>query len=114
VIRRGDILIADLSPVVGHEQGGKRPVLVLSPASYNSWPIGMVIVAPITSADRRLRHHVPIGKEAGLRTNPSFVMPEYVRTVSQQRLSERSLGAATQATLDEVEWWVTNFTTERP
>jgi len=108
VIRRGDVVVADLSPTAGHEQGGRRPVLVISPASYNAWPIGMVIAVPITSADRRLRHHVSIGKEAGLR-GPSFVMPEYVRAVSQERLSERVLGAADQGTLDEVEWWIANF-----
>jgi mRNA interferase MazF len=111
VIRRGDVVVADLSPVIGDEQGGRRPVMVLSPAVYNSWPIGMVIVAPITSADRRLRHHVPIGPEAGLRSR-SFVMPEYVRAISQRRLAERPLGTADQETLDAVEWWVTNLTTD--
>jgi mRNA interferase MazF len=112
MIRRGDVIVADLSPVVGHERGGRRPVLVLSPAPYNGWPIDMAIVAPITSADRRLRHHVPIGKEAGL-NGPSFVMPEYLRAISQQRLAERPLGSAGRPTLDEVEWWVETFTTEQ-
>ena len=111
MIRRGDVVVADLSPTIGHEQGARRPVLVISPASYNAWPIGMAVVAPITSTDRRLRHHVSIGKEAGLR-GPSFVMPEYVRAVSQQRLAERVLGAANQSTLDEVEWWIAGFTSE--
>jgi mRNA interferase MazF len=113
MIRRGDVVVADLSPIVGHEQGGRRPVVVVSPVAYNSWPINMAIIAPITSTDRRLRHHIPIGKEAGLR-GPSFVMPEYVRAVSQHRLAERPLGSAAQRTLEEVEWWITNFTTERP
>jgi mRNA interferase MazF len=112
VIRRGDVVVADLSPVVGHEQGGRRPVLVLSPAPYNAWPIGMAIVAPITSVDRRLRHHVPIGKESGL-DRESYVMPEYVRAISQHRLADRSLGAAQRATLDQVEWWIATFTTEQ-
>jgi hypothetical protein len=40
-------------------------------------------------------------------------MPEYVRAVSQHRLTERPLGSASQQTLDEVEWWVANFTTDR-
>jgi mRNA interferase MazF len=112
VIRRGDVYVADLDTVAGHEQGGRRPVPVLSPSVYNAWPIGMVIVAPITSVDRRLRHHVPIGKEAGLR-GASFVMPDYVRAIAQQRLGERPLGTADRETLDEVEWWVANFTRER-
>jgi mRNA-degrading endonuclease toxin of MazEF toxin-antitoxin module len=71
----------------------------------------MVVVAPITSVERRLRHHVPIGLEAGLR-GPSFVMPEYVRAIAQRRLGDRPLGTADQETLDAVEWWVTNFTSE--
>jgi mRNA interferase MazF len=112
VIRRGDVVIADLSPIVGHEQGGRRPVLVLSPSAYNAWPIGMAVVAPITSADRRLRHHIPIGREAGLLRELSFVMPEYVRAISQQRISGQSLGVALPATLDAVERWVAQFTTE--
>lgn len=87
-------------------------MVVLSPAAYNSWPIGMAIVAPITSTDRRLHHHVPIGTEAGLR-GASFAMPEYVRAISQQRLSGRPLGSAEPETLDRIEWWVTNFTTDR-
>jgi len=111
VIRRGDVVVAGLDPVIGREQGGRRPVLVVSPPVYNSWPIDMVIVAPITSVDRRLRHHVAIGKEAGLR-GESFVMPEYVRAISQRRLDEHPLGAAPRRTVDEVEWWITMFTTE--
>jgi mRNA interferase MazF len=111
VIRRGDIYVAELSPVVGREQGGRRPVVVVSPAAYNSWPIGMVVVAPITSVDRRLRHHILIGKESGLR-GESYVMPEYVRAISQQRLAERPIGAAEPEALDLVEWWIENFTTD--
>ena len=72
----------------------------------------LAVVAPITSTDRRLRHHIPIGREAGLRTEPSFVMPEYVRAISQQRLTGRPLGTVRAATLDEVERWVTQFTSE--
>jgi mRNA interferase MazF len=112
VIRRGDVHVASLNPVVGHEQGGRRPVVVLSSAGYNAWPIGMVIVAPVTSVDRRLRHHVPIGAEAGLR-GPSFVMPEYVRAIAQQRLADRPVGTAGQKILDEVEWWIQTFTSDR-
>jgi len=111
VIRRGDVVIADLSPVVGHERGGRRPVLVLSAAPYNTWPIGMVIIAPIPSTDRGLRHHVAIGKEAGLRGS-SFVMPEYVRAISQRRLADRPLGVATPQTLQEVQRWISDFTTD--
>lgn len=109
MIRRGDVVLADLSPVIGHEQGGRRPVVVVSPAAYHSWPIEMAVIVPITSADRRLHHHVPIGAEAGLRA-ASFAMPEYVRAVSQRRLDGRPLGSAARDTLDRIEWWIDNFT----
>ena len=111
MIRRGDVVLADLSPVVGHEQGGRRPVVIVSPSAYNAWPIAMAVVVPITSADRRLRHHVPIGGEAGPRIQ-SFAMPEYVRAISQQRLDQRILGVASARTLSEIEWWITNFTSD--
>lgn len=112
MIRRGDVVVVEFSPVTGHEQGGRRPALVLSPARYNAWPIDMMIVAPITSADWRLRHHVPIGQESGLRTDPSFVMPEYVRALSQRRHVGQRLGVALPETIDAVEQWVAQFTTE--
>lgn len=111
MIRRADVLVADLSPVIGHEQGGRRPVLALSTAVYNSWPIDMVIVAPITSADRGLEHHVPIGEEAGLR-GPSYVMPEYTRAISTRRIVGRALGSAERAVVEAVRRWFTYFTSE--
>jgi len=52
---------------------------------------------------------VPIGEEAGLR-GQSFVMPEYVRAISRQRLAERPIGSAEPATVDTVEWWIENLT----
>jgi mRNA interferase MazF len=48
----GDILLADLDPVAGHEQGGRRPVLVLSGPSYNELRNEQLIVAAITSRQR--------------------------------------------------------------
>ncbi|MGH3681265.1 MAG: type II toxin-antitoxin system PemK/MazF family toxin [Natronosporangium sp.] len=110
MIDRGDVLIADLAPVIGHEQGGRRPVLVLSTALYNSWPIGMVIAAPITSVPRGLEHHVPIGAEAGLH-RPSFVMPEYTRAISVQRLARQALGACPPHVVDATQRWLSYFTT---
>jgi len=111
VIRRGDVVVADLAPVVGHEQGGRRPVLVLSTDTYNSWPIGMVIAAPITSVRRGLEHHVPIGTDAGL-NRPSFVMPEYTRAVSSERIMGPVLGSAPSAVVNAAQRWLSYFTAE--
>ena len=59
----GDVLLADLDPVAGHEQGTRRPVLVLSGASYNELRNEQLIVAAVTSRPRGLPFHVPIGSE---------------------------------------------------
>jgi mRNA interferase MazF len=109
VIHRGDVLVADLRPVVGHEQGGRRPVLVLSTDLYNSWPIGMMFAAPVTSVDRGLAHHVPIGVDAGLH-RPSFVMPEYTRSISIERVTGPALGSAPPPVVDAVQRWLHYFT----
>lgn len=112
MIHRGDVLVADLAPVVGHVQG-RRPVLVLSTEVYNSWPIEMVIAAPITSVRRGLEHHIPIGTEAGLR-QPSFVMPEHTRAISARRLTGQPLGAAPPNVVDTAQRWLSYFTTPAP
>lgn len=78
-IRRGDIYYADLTPVVGCEQGGRRPVLVIQNDVGNHHG-STVIVAAITSRRRRKRR-LP----TGLRT-ASFAMLEQVRTIDRMRL----------------------------
>lgn len=77
-IRRGDIYYADLTPVVGCEQGGRRPVLVIQNDVGNHHG-STVIVAAITS--RRRKRRLP----TGLRT-ASFAMLEQVRTIDRMRL----------------------------
>ena len=63
----GDVLLADLDPVTSHEQGGRRPVLVLSGPSYNELRNEQLIVAAITSRERGLPFHIPAGTDCGLR-----------------------------------------------
>lgn len=100
---RGDVWLAALDPVLRGEQGGTRPVLVLSTAAFNRWPVGLVVVAPITTRRRGFAHHVPIG-DGGL-DRASYAMPEYLRSIVQDRLRRR-LGAADVTTIDEVAQWV--------
>src|ERR1700722_9375623 len=103
----GDVLLADLDPIAGHEQGGRRPVLVLSGPSYNELRNGQLIVAAITGRERGLPFHVPIGPDCGLRT-PSWVQSESVRAISVQRVI-RQLGRARAETVTEARNRVTNF-----
>lgn len=105
----GDVVFADLEPARGNEQGGRRPVLIVSDARYNAMPIGHVLILAITRSDRRLAHHIPIGSEAGLRT-PSFVMTESLRAISVTRII-RPLGTARPESMDEVRRWLKDFLT---
>src|SRR5258708_34877662 len=92
----------DLEPVRGHEQGGRRPRLVLSVDLFNQGPAGMVIALPITRRDRRIPFHVVVSPPEGGLTEWSFIKCEDVRAVSKQRISHR-LGAVSAATLAAVE-----------
>ena len=103
----GDVLLADLDPVAGHEQGGRRPILVLSGPSYNELRNEQLIVAAITSRQRGLPFHVPVGPDCGLRT-PSWVQSESVRAISAQRVI-RHLGRAHADTVAEVRNRVISF-----
>ena len=89
-VERGEIYYADLSPVVGSEQGGLRPVLIVQNDVGNRHsPI--VIAAAITSRHdkARLPTHIEIGgKGCGL-TRDSVVLLEQIRTLDKRRLRER-------------------------
>lgn len=89
VPRRGDIFYADLNPVVGSEQGGKRPVLIIQNDQGNKHS-PTVIVAPLSSRSRSLRvTHVLLPKEKVHRLKEdSVVMLEQIRTLDKKRLSE--------------------------
>lgn len=89
-VRRGDIYYADLSPVVGSEQGGIRPVLIIQNDVGNRYS-PTVIAAAITSrmGKTRLPTHIDItSREAGL-TKDSVVLAEQIRTLDKRRLRER-------------------------
>jgi mRNA interferase MazF len=92
-LRPGDIWLADLNPVIGSEQGMRRPVVIVSGPLHLALPHAVVFVAPITSRDRGLRHQIPItSQSSGLSKIPSFARPEDTRAVAYQRLDHR-LGA---------------------
>jgi len=88
-ICRGDVFYADLSPVVGSEQGGVRPVLIIQNDIGNRFS-PTVIVAAITSQIQkaRLPIHVELGEENGMERD-SVVLLEQIRTIDKQRLLER-------------------------
>ena len=100
--RRGDVWLADLSPVRGHEQAGRRPALVVSDDAFNRGPAGLVIVLPITSTIRAIPSQVRIAPpEGGLKTR-SAIICEGIRSISSERLARR-WGAVSERTMVAVE-----------
>ncbi len=102
-VRRGDIYYADLSPVVGSEQGGIRPVLIIQNDVGNRYS-PTVIAAAITSRQTksRLPTHIGISSaEAGL-SKDSVVLTEQIRTIDKIRLRER-IGHLDPASMGEVD-----------
>ena len=94
-LRPGDVWLADLNPVIGSEQAGRRPVVVVSGPLPLALPHPVVFAVPVTSRDRGLRHQVPItSPSSGLSKLPSFTRPEDARAVAYQRL-DRRLGTVT-------------------
>lgn len=99
--RQGDVWHARLEPVEGHEQGGERPVLIVSIDQISSGRGEMCIVVPFTRTDRATPIHVRVDPPEGGLTSVSFAMPENVRSISRHRLAGR-LGAVGDATLEQV------------
>ncbi len=102
-VRRGDIFYADLSPVVGSEQGGTRPVLIIQNDMGNRHS-PTVIAAAITSQMNKARlptHIELIGPTVGLTKN-SVVLLEQIRTIDKKRLREH-MGRLDQDMMDRVD-----------
>ena len=89
-IKRGDIYYADLSPVVGSEQGGLRPVLIIQNDVGNRYS-PTVIAAAITSrmSKTRMPTHIDIYADKVGLAKDSVILLEQVRTLDKQRLKEK-------------------------
>ena len=89
-VARGDIFYADLSPVVGSEQGGIRPVLIIQNNMGNKYS-PTVICAAITSQinKAKLPTHIEISAEKYSLVKDSVVLLEQIRTIDKKRLREK-------------------------
>lgn len=103
MIKRGEIYYADLSPVVGSEQGGIRPVLILQNDIGNRYS-PTIIVAAITSktGKTKLPTHIELeGERHGL-PKDSVILLEQIRTIDKKRLKEK-LGGLNSYAMNKVE-----------
>ncbi len=92
-VKRGEVYLADPDPVAGHEQGGRRPFLVISIDPMNRSAAKLIIAVPLTTTDRGSKLHIRLDPPEGGLSKVSFAMPEMVRILSTIRLKRR-LGRA--------------------
>jgi mRNA interferase MazF len=103
IVKRGDIFYADLSPVVGSEQGGIRPVIIIQNDIGNKYS-PTIIVAAITSQinKAKLPTHVEISSEEYGLNKDSVVLLEQIRTIDKKRLKEK-IGHMTDKDIQKVD-----------
>ena len=101
-VKRGDIYYADLSPVVGSEQGGLRPVLIIQNDIGNRYS-PTVIAAAITSrmSKTKLPTHIDIYAERAGLAKDSVILLEQIRTLDKRRLKEK-MGHLDESLMDQV------------
>jgi mRNA interferase MazF len=102
-VKRGDIFYADLSPVVGSEQGGTRPVLIIQNDTGNKHS-PTVIAAAITSQTNKakLPTHIELMGHTSVLTKDSVVLLEQIRTIDKKRLREH-MGRLDDQTMTQID-----------
>ena len=102
-VKRGEIYYADLSPVVGSEQGGIRPVLIIQNDIGNRYSPTVIAAAITSQQDKaKLPTHISVEAEgSGLQKN-SIVLLEQVRTIDKRRLKEK-MGNLDLDSMDKVD-----------
>ena len=101
-IRRGDIYYADLSPVVGSEQGGIRPVLIVQNDVGNKYSPTVIAAAITSRTDKnKMPTHIDVGAlEYGLERD-SVILLEQIRTLDRKRLREK-MGHLDESVMNKV------------
>lgn len=89
-VKRGDIYYADLSPVVGSEQGGIRPVLIVQNDVGNKYSPTVIAAAITSQRDKtKLPTHIQVNADNSGLAKDSIVLLEQIRTIDKQRLKEK-------------------------
>ncbi len=90
LVRRGDVFYADLNPVVGSEQGGIRPVLVVQNDVGNKYSPTVIIAAITSQIDKaKLPTHIELQSEDYGLEKDSVILLEQLRTIDKRRLKEK-------------------------
>lgn len=101
-VHRGDIYYADLSPVVGSEQGGVRPVLIVQNDVGNRFSPTVIAAAITSQKDKaRLPTHIQLNSTGSGLAKDSIVLLEQIRTIDKKRLKER-MGRLDEVSMERV------------
>ena len=107
-LRRGIVVWAELDPVRGREQAGRRPALVIASDLYLEQADTLAIIVPVTTNNRGWPNHVLLkGPDLAL-DEPSFAMTEQPWTVTRNRLFNLA-GTVDGTTMEEVDQWLRDF-----
>ena len=102
MIERGDIYYADLSPVVGSEQGGVRPVLIIQNDVGNRYSPTVIATAITSQVNKaKMPTHIEIGAGGFGLSRDSVVLAEQIRTIDKRRLKEK-IGHLDESLMDKV------------
>lgn len=102
-VKRGDIYYADLSPVVGSEQGGIRPVLIVQNDVGNKFSPTVIAAAITSQRDKtNLPTHIRVDADGCGLSKDSIVLLEQVRTIDKQRLKEK-MGSLDQGAMNKID-----------
>ena len=102
------VVWAELDPVRGREQAGRRPALVVASDLYLEQADTLAIIVPATSRDRGWPNHVLLQGSALSLSEPTFAMTEQPRTVTRDRLVE-VVGIVDAGVMREVDRWLRDF-----
>lgn len=100
-VKRGDIYYADLSPVVGSEQGGKRPVIVVQNNTGNEFSPTVIVAVLTSKLKKRLPTHIDIISGEGNLAMDSTVLLEQIKTIDKTRL-KKYIGSVTEQKMGEI------------
>ncbi len=103
IVKRGEIYYADLSPVVGSEQGGMRPVLIVQNDTGNRHSPTVIAAAITSRLDKaKLPTHIALSSQTTGLNRDSIILLEQIRTLDKSRLRER-MGRIDENTMNAVD-----------
>ena len=100
-MKRGELWLANMNPVIGNETSGVRPVLIISTDEYNLLPFKLLIICPLTSKNKPYNSRIHIKRGTSGLVKDSWIKTEEIKTISNERLINK-LGDVPQEILDMV------------